>query len=313
MTDLAVQLGALRLKNPVMPASGTFSAELGQVFDLERLGAIVLKTIRRESCDGNPLPRVAETRGGMLNSIGIPSKGLDDFLAHTLPAYASVSTPLVVSLSASTPQAFATLARDLSRPGVAALEINLSCPNIEQDGRSFAMSAKATYEAVRQIRAATRLPLWVKLTPNTGEIATVAMAAEDAGANALVVANTLLAMAIDVCTFRFRLGNITGGLSGPAVKPIVLRQVYQATRAVRIPVIGCGGISSAADVIEYMLAGAAAVQVGTATFLHPAAMPAIVDGIEAFCRQRGIARLSSIVGQARPADAPAAVFQEVKQ
>ena len=298
MIDLSVDLGGIRLENPVMPASGTFSDGLANVFDLSLLGAIVLKTVTRELRQGNPLPRVAETPHGLLNSIGIPSKGVPELLEKTLPFYRQFAPPLIVSISAPTPQEFASLAQQVACKGVAGLEINLSCPNLEADGRSFAMDPSTTFTAVRQIRDATDLPLWIKLSPNAGDIAGVAKAAESAGADAVVVANTILAMAIDVSTFGFRLGNIMGGLSGPAVKPIILRQVYQCAKAVKIPVIGCGGISNTDDALEYLLAGARAVQVGTATFIHPTTMPRIIEGLRGFCEQRGISSLASIIGQA---------------
>lgn len=296
MTDLSVRIGALTLANPVMPASGTFAEGLDKVMDFNRLGAFVTKTITRELRAGNPLPRVVERAGGLINSIGIPSKGVPYFLDHTLPYYAGYKPPLVVSISAPTAEEFAHLAAELTRPGIAAIEANISCPNIEEDGKAFAMRAASTEAVVRQLRAATSLPLWVKLTPNTGDLPEVARAAELAGADALVVANTILAMAIDLETFKPCLGNIMGGLSGPAVKPIVLRQVYQCSRAVKIPVIGCGGISTTEDAIEYLLAGAAAVQVGTATFVQPAAMISIIDGLRRFCERRDIPRVSELIG-----------------
>ncbi len=296
MTDLAVRIGDLTLANPVMPASGTFAEGLAQVMDLNRLGALVTKTITRELRAGNPLPRVAETRDGMLNAIGIPSKGVPYFLEHTLPEMARWTPPLVVSISAPTVEGFADLAAAVSVPGVAAIEANISCPNIEEDGRAFAMRAASTAAVMRRLRAATRLPLWAKLTPNTGDIAEIAQAAEAEGADALVVANTILAMAIDLTSFRPRLGNVMGGLSGPAIKPIVLRQVYQCARRVHVPVIGCGGIGTADDAAEYLLAGATAVQVGTATFLHPTAMLSIIDGLAAFCAARNIRRVAELTG-----------------
>ena len=301
--DLAVRIGALRLENPVMPASGTFAEGLAQALDINRLGALVTKTITRELRLGNPLPRVAETPQGLLNAIGIPSQGVPHFLAHTLPFYAGFRPPLVVSISAPTVEGFADLARAVAVPGVAAIEANISCPNLEEDGRAFALSTASTAAATRALRAATALPLWVKLSPNASDIAAVARAAEAAGADALVVANTILGMAIDVTTFRPRLGNITGGLSGPAIRPIVLRQVWQCARAVRIPVIGCGGIARAEDAVEYLLAGARAVQVGTATFLRPTAMTDIIDGLAAFCAGRGIARLADLTGALRHEEA----------
>ncbi len=296
MTDMAVAIGGLLLANPVMPASGTFAEGLGDVMDMNRVGALVTKTITRELRAGNPLPRVAEVASGMLNAIGIPSKGVPYLLEHTLPLYRQWTSPLVVSISAPTAEGFASLAAEVSVPGVAAIEANISCPNIEEDGKAFAMRAASTEAVVRQMRAATDLPLWVKLTPNTGEIAEVAQAAEAAGADALVVANTILAMAIDLQTFKPRLGNVMGGLSGPAVKPIVLRQVFQCARATRIPIIGCGGISTAADAAEYMLAGASAVQVGTATFVNAAAMIDVIEGLDRFCEARGLHRVAELTG-----------------
>jgi dihydroorotate dehydrogenase (NAD+) catalytic subunit len=294
-----VVVGGLALTNPVMPASGTFAEGLARVFDLNRLGALVSKTITREPRSGNPLPRVAEVAGGMLNAIGIPSLGVAHFLAETLPFYRRFTPPLVVSISAPTAEGFAVLAAEVSVPGVAAIEANISCPNIAEDGRAFAMRARATGVVVRQMRAATRLPLWVKLTPNSGEIAEVARAAAGEGADALVVANTILAMAIDVDTFRPRLGNLLGGMSGPAIKPIVLRQVYQCARAVPVPIIGCGGIATARDAVEYMLAGASAVQVGTATFRNAKAMLEVIEELDRFCHARGIGHVRELTGALR--------------
>jgi dihydroorotate dehydrogenase (NAD+) catalytic subunit len=294
--DLTVQIGTLRLRNPVMPASGTFAEGLDRVMDFTRLGALVTKTITRELRTGNPLPRVVERPGSLINAIGIPSRGIPYFIDEMLPYYAAYDAPLVVSISAPTAEGFASLAAELSLPGVSAIEANISCPNIEEDGKAFAMRPEPTEKVTRELRAATSLPLWVKLTPNTGEMPEVARAAEAAGADAITVANTILSMAIDLKTFKPSLGNIMGGLSGPAIKPIVLRQVFQCAKAVRIPIIACGGISNADDAVEYMLAGASAVQVGTATFLQPAAMITIIEGIEAFCVHREIARVAELTG-----------------
>jgi dihydroorotate dehydrogenase (NAD+) catalytic subunit len=296
MTDMSVRIGSLTLANPVMPASGTFAEGLAASLDLNRLGALVTKTITRELRTGNPLPRVAEVQGGMLNAIGIPSKGVPYLLEHTLPDLRQWTPPIVVSISAPTAEGFASLAADVSVPGVAAIEANISCPNIEEDGKAFAMRAASTEAVMRALRSATTLPLWAKLTPNTGDVAEVARAAQDAGADALVVANTILGMAIDLQTFKPRLGNVMGGLSGPAVKPIVLRMVYQCARAVRIPVIGSGGIATWGDGAEYMLAGATAIQVGTATFVNSHAMTDVIDGLDRFCETRGIARVSDLTG-----------------
>src|SRR6516164_6659366 len=294
--DLSVRVGGLSLRNPVMPASGTFAEGLDRVMDFNRLGAFVTKTITRELRTGNPLPRVVERPGSLINAIGIPSKGVAHFVKETLPYYARYDTPLVVSISAPTADGFASLAAELSLPGVAAIEANISCPNIEEDGKAFAIHADATEKVTGHLREATKLPLWVKLTPNTGDMPEVARAAEAAGADALVVANTILSMAIDLKTFKPCLGNIMGGLSGPAIKPIILRQVLQCAKAIKIPIIGCGGISTAEDAIEYLLAGATAVQVGTATFVQPTAMTTIIDGLEAFCVHREIARVADLTG-----------------
>lgn len=311
MADLTTKLGALSLRNPIMPASGTFTDELAQVFDLGLLGAHVTKTITAETRGGNPTPRVCEVAGGMLNSIGIPSKGVDYFVDHVIPAYRRWDVPLVVSISAGTADDFARLCARVSQPGVTAIEVNISCPNIEEDGKAFAMRPETTTRAMEALRAASDLPLWAKLSPNTGQTVEVAQAAEAAGADALVVANTLLAMAIDVDSRKPRLGNLMGGLSGPSLKPITLRMAYQAARSVSIPVIGCGGISTLHDVLEYLIAGASAVQVGTATFLEPAVMPRLVAELGAWMDRQGLASLDQIIGSVRDDEAPdAMIFAE---
>jgi len=279
-----------------MPASGCFSHEFGQVFDLGRLGAVVAKSVTPKLRKGNPLPRVAEVSRGMLNSIGIPSKGLAHFVADVVPLYRDCGAPLVASVSADTVAEFADAVEVLSVPGIAAIEANISCPNLEADGRAFAMLPDTAHAAIAAMRRRTSLPIWAKLTPNTGDIKSVALAAEAAGADALVVANTILGMSIDVRSFRPSLGNVMGGLSGPAIKPIAVRLVYQCATAVKIPVIGSGGIATAEDAVEFMLAGASAVQVGTASFLHADAMIRIIEGIEAFCLARGIGLVSELVG-----------------
>ena len=297
--DLSVRIGSLQLRNPVMPASGCFSHEFGQVFDLGRLGALVTKSVTPGLRKGNALPRVAEVSAGMLNSIGIPSKGLSHFISEVVPLYRDCAAPLVASVSADTVSAFADAVERLSVPGIAAIEANISCPNLEADGRAFAMLPDSTHAAVSAMRGRTHLPIWAKLTPNTGDIKPVAQAAQDAGADALVVANTILGMSIDVRSFRPSLGNVMGGLSGPAIRPIALRLAYQCARAVTIPVIGSGGIASAEDAVEFLLAGASAVQVGTASFLQADAMIRIIDGLESFCRERGIGRVAELVGAVR--------------
>jgi dihydroorotate dehydrogenase (NAD+) catalytic subunit len=302
MVDLGVRVGALALSNPVMPASGTFGPELAQVFDLDRLGALVTKSVTPEFRSGNPLPRLCETEAGVLNSIGIPGKGLDHFIDHAMAEWRRFRAPLVVSFSAPTVAAFgAGAARLAATAGVAAIEANISCPNLEEDGRAFAMhpaTAAAATAAMR--RAAPGFPLWVKLSPNTADIAAVARAVEAEGADALVVANTILGLAIDIETARPKLGSGMGGFSGPAFKPIALRLVWQAAQAVRIPVIGVGGIATAEDAVEFMMAGATAVQVGTASFVSPTAMVQVIEGLAAWCARKGIPRVAALTGAALP-------------
>lgn len=299
MADLRVAIGSLVLKNPVMPASGCFAHEYADAMDLSRLGAVVTKSVTPKRRIGNPVPRVAETDAGMLNSIGIPSGGLLYYVDNIVPHYRQVAAPLVASVSADTADEFAAACEALSIPGVAAIEANISCPNLEADGRAFAMSAADTHRAIAEIKRHARVPIWAKLTPNVTDIAEIARAAEAAGADALVVANTLLGMAIDPESRRPKLGNVMGGLSGPAIRPVIVRMVFQCARAVKIPVIGCGGIMNAADAVEYLLAGAAAVQVGTASFLDPAAMVAVIDGLDAYCERHGVARVAELTGAVR--------------
>ncbi len=299
MADLNIRIGELELRNPVMPASGCFAIEYSEALDLNRLGALVVKSVSPVSRAGNPTPRVAEAHAGMLNSIGIPSKGLDYYRREVLPAYTGFDTPVVVSISADTVDEFAEAVAEMSLPEVAVIEANISCPNLEADGMAFAMTPETTYKVVSAIRRKTRHPFWAKLTPNASHIAAVAKAAEEAGADALVMGNTVLGMVIDVRTRKPRLGNVMGGLSGPAIKPIALRMVHQCYRSVRIPVIGCGGICSADDAVEFMLAGASAVQVGTASFIDPGVMQKIIDGLEAYCREMGVAHVRDLTGQVK--------------
>lgn len=311
MVKLTTKLGALTLSNPIMPASGTFSEDMADVLDLGRLGAHVTKTITEEIRGGNPTPRVCEVQGAMLNSIGIPSKGVTHFLEHVLPLYQGYNVPLVVSISAPSADDFARICERVSVPGVAAIEVNISCPNIEEDGKAFAMRPSTTAHVMGKLRSASDLPLWAKLSPNTGETIEVAQAAEAAGADALVVSNTLLAMAIDIHSRKPKLGNLMGGLSGPSLKPISLRMTYQCAKAVSIPVIGCGGISTVEDILEYLIAGATAVQIGTASFISPTAMTDLLDGLERFLTAEGIADIAQLVGSVRDEDAAdAVVFME---
>ncbi|TQS70031.1 dihydroorotate dehydrogenase [Rhodobacteraceae bacterium] len=294
--DTGTQIGTLALQNPIMPASGTFSEDLADVFDLDVLGAHVLKTIMHGMRAGNPTPRVCDMPSGMMNAIGIPSKGIDDFRDRMLPYWAGYGAPLVVSISAHSMDEFVRLCEAVSLPGVAAIEANISCPNIEADGRAFAMRPDTTHTVIERLRGCTDLPLWAKLSPNTGEPAEVGRAAQDAGADALVVANTMLGMSIDVASRTPRLGNVMGGMSGPAIKPVALRMTYQCARACHIPVIGCGGISTLEDVLEFLIAGARAVQIGTATFQSPTIMARLVTQLRDWMAAQGVSSLGEIIG-----------------
>jgi dihydroorotate dehydrogenase (NAD+) catalytic subunit len=296
MVDLSVQIGSVSLANPVMPGSGTFSEGLAQVFDLNRLGAIVTKTITEDVREGNPPPRVAEFRDATLFSIGIPSKGSDYFLQETVPFYRKYAPPLIASISANSVEEFGMLAEKIAVAGISAIEANVSCPNLKKDGQAFGMDAQATYQVVRAMIERSGLPVWAKMTPNAGNVVQIAQAAEAAGAEAIVMGNAMLAMAIDTETFKPRVANLMGGLTGRATKPILIRMAYQCAQGVSIPVIGCGGIATASDAIEYLLAGCTAVQVGTENFLHPGVMPRMIDEINGFCVRRGISRVHDLVG-----------------
>ena len=296
MVDLSVSVGAVSLPNPIMPASGTFSYEFGQVIDLDRLGALVTKTVSRPYRAGNPPPRVHETEAGMINSIGLPTKGLEYFLQVQLPEYRRYKPPVVCSITAEGIEDFAAMARDVSVPSVDAIELNISCPTRQPGGGNFALNEDKTYQVVKACRSMTTKPLWAKLSPNAGEITAVAEAAEKAGANAITVSNTILGLKIDVDTRRSCIGNGYGGISGPGVKPIVLRMVHQCSKSVRIPIIGCGGIMSVEDVVEYLLAGATAVEVGFANFRNPTAMIGLIEGLEKWCAKKGVTRVAELTG-----------------
>lgn len=299
MVNLAVKVGSLTLKNPVMPGSGTFSAEFARIIDLNRLGAMVAKTVSRNFRAGNPPPRVSEVEAGMINSIGLPTKGLKYFLEHQIPEYKQFTPPLVASISSETIDDFAAMARDVSVAGVDAIEINISCPTRAPGGGNFALNEEHTYKVVTRCREATRKPLWAKLSPNAGDISAVAEAAEKAGADALTVSNTILGLKINIETRLSCIGNGYGGISGPAVKPIILRMVHQCSKCVKIPIIGCGGISRVEDVVEYLMAGATAVQVGYLNFRHPTAMIALIEGLEQWCAAHGVERVAELTGAMR--------------
>lgn len=296
--DLTVELLGLRLKNPILAASGTFAygVEFADLVDLNQLGGIVVKSLSLAPTEGAPPPRLVETRAGMLNAIGLQNIGVRRFVTEKLPLLRNYSTVVIASVFGSTVEEYAEVVRVLEdAPGVAAYELNVSSPNAKRGGMHFGRDAGLTAEVTGTVKQASRRPVIVKLSPNVTDITEIARAAVDAGADALTIANTFLAMAIDLGTRRPRLGNLTGGLSGPAIKPIVMRMVYETQRAVRVPIIASGGVADAADVVEYLIAGATAVQVGTATFADPRAPQRIVRELETFCRERRIAQLRSLI------------------
>lgn len=302
MVDLSVKIGDITLQNPIMPASGAFSWDYGDVIDLNRLGGLVAKTICREPRLGNPTPRMAETEAGIIQSIGLPGKGIDYFLENIVPEYNKWEPPLIVSVSADTAEDFAAMTRDLTVDGVDVIEVNISCPTKSPSGGNFAMHSEHTKMVMDGIRAATDKPVWAKLSPNAGDIVSIAVAAEEAGADALVLCNTFLSLKIRTDNFRPALGNKFGGLVSPALKPIVMRMVYQVAQECTVPVIGIGGVTKAEDVVEYMLAGASGVGIGYAGFRNPTALTTIIDDLEEWCDERGIKEISELIGAVRDDD-----------
>lgn len=291
----------LRLKNPVIAASGTFGygTEYADLVPINRLGAVVCKGTTLRPRPGNPTPRIAETPAGMLNSIGLQNIGVEAVIREKAPVWATWDIPVIVNIAGETVAEFAELAARLDGvPGVAGLEVNISCPNVET-GLEFGTDPAAAAAVTAAVRRATSLPIIVKLTPNVGDIVAVARAVEAAGADAVSLINTILGMAIDIRTRRPVLGMVTGGLSGPAIKPVALRMVYEVAGVVGIPVIGIGGIMTAADALEFLLAGAAAVQVGTACFANPRAPVEVLEGIQAYMEANGITDVRELVGAAR--------------
>jgi dihydroorotate dehydrogenase (NAD+) catalytic subunit len=293
--DLRVRIGSLELPTPIMPASGCFGPELGRLVDLDRLGALVTKTIFHEPRAGNPAHRLGETAAGMLNSVGIPSIGVERFLVETLPRFTRWSPPTIVSIGGLSVEDYWRLTERLvGVPDIDALELNISCPNLEAGGHEIGADPRAVEAVVAGVRSRSSLPLIVKLTPNVTSIVETAKAAERAGADALSAVNALLGMSADARHRIAPLGTVTGGLTGPAIKPVAQRAVFQVVRVVGIPVIGVGGIATIADLIEYLLIGATAVQVGSATFTHPDTMLRLTDELEAWLRDRGYATLDEV-------------------
>ncbi|MBM4445394.1 MAG: dihydroorotate dehydrogenase [Chloroflexi bacterium] len=305
--NLAVQLApnhprGLLLKNPVMTASGTFGygTEYGELVDIQRLGAIVCKGTTLAPREGNPQPRLVETPSGLLNSIGLQNIGVEALVRERAALWASWQVPVIVNIAGEAVEEYSAVAARLDGvAGVSAVEVNVGCPNVKSGGMEFGRDPKGAAAVTEAVRAATSLPVIVKLTPNVTDIVEIALAVSQAGADALCLINTLKGMAIDTAARRPALGNIHGGLSGPAIKPVALSMVYQVAGRVSIPIIGCGGISAAEDALEFLMAGASAVEVGTFQFVNPRALLDVLEGIEAFLEREGLSDLSGIIGAAR--------------
>ena len=297
--DLSIEIAGMALRNPVLLASGTcnYGQELQEITDLSQLGGIVTKTITPQPRAGNRPQRIVETPAGMLNSIGLQNPGLEDFVENKWPFLESLDTQIVVNIAGHTIEEFADMAARLDDiQGIAALEVNISCPNVKAGGANFANSPSASAEVIGAVRRVTQHSVIAKLSPNVTDIAEIARAAEEAGADALSLINTLVGMAIDAKNRRPLLGNITGGLSGPAIKPVALAMIWKVAQAVRIPLIGLGGICTAQDAVEFLVAGASAVQVGTASFVNPNAGVEIVEGIRRYGDECGIQHIGQLIG-----------------
>jgi len=298
MAVLGINIGKIKLNNPVMAASGTFgyAQEFEKLVNLKNIGAIITKTITLNPKAGNPMPRICETAGGMLNAIGLQNEGVDNFIKEKMPYLSKIGSPIIVSISGNNIDEFFILARRLDKiKGISGLELNISCPNIKSRGL-VAQDNKATYEVVKAVKKITAKTVITKLSPNVTNIVEIAKAAQDAGSDAVSLVNTFLGMAIDIDTKRPKLGNITGGLSGPCIKPIALRMTYEVSRNINIPVIGIGGIMNSNDAIEFILAGATAIQVGTANFIEPGVCGKIVKGIEDYLRKHKVEKVEDIIG-----------------
>lgn len=299
MLNMSVDLASIKLKNPVMVASGTFGSgkEFSNFFDISKLGALVSKAVTLEPREGNPLPRIAETPAGMLNAVGLQNKGVDRFISEDLSWLKEVDLPVFVNIAGSSAVDYIKVAERLSAaPVVKGLEVNISCPNVKRGGILFGQEPNEAARLISQIRNVTRLPLIVKLTPNTAQIEEIARAVEASGADCISLINTLVGMAIDVSSFRPKLANVTGGLSGPAVRPVAVAMVYRVAKSVKLPIIGMGGIENAFDALEFILAGATAIAVGTANFINPRAPLDILSGIEEFMIKRGVFDIAELIG-----------------
>ena len=300
MADLSVRIGSMRLRNPLIAASGCFGygVEYAGAVDLASLGGVAVKGLFLEEREGHPPPRIVETPAGMLNAIGLQGIGVRRFVAEKLPELRRLNATVIVNLCGSTLDEYVEVARILSdADGVNALELNISCPNIKEGGIQFGCSLTGTYDVVSAIRKVTKLPVIPKLTPNVTDVASFARAAEEAGADAISLVNTFLAMAIDVETRRPKLSNVMGGLSGPAIRPIAVRMVWECYQAVKLPILGMGGIATVEDALEFIIAGSTAVQIGTMNFVDPFIWTKLLSGIESYLERHKIARLQDLIGR----------------
>ncbi len=300
MADLSTSIGSLKLKNPVLTASGTFGygEEFADFIDLNRLGGFIVKGTTLEPRQGNPYPRMAETPSGMLNAVGLQNKGVDYFIEHIYPRLEGLDTQVMVNVSGSSPEDYAEVCRRLAVrcPAIKGVEVNISCPNVKQGGMAFGTTCEGAAQVARAVRRAWPGTLIMKLSPNVTSIADIAKAVEAEGADSVSLINTLLGMAVDVERRRPMLSTVTGGLSGPAVRPVAVRMVWQVAKAVKIPVVGLGGILTARDALEFIMAGATAVEIGTANFVDPSVTVKIIDGIDEYLDRHGLRDLASIRG-----------------
>ena len=299
MVDLKVNIGNLELKNPVMSASGTFGygSEFTDFIDISRLGGIIVKGTTIHAREGNPYPRMAETPSGMLNAVGLQNRGVDYFINKIYPSIADINTNIIINVSGSSIEEYIAAAEKINElDKIPAIELNISCPNVKQGGMGFGTSCVSAAEVVKEVRKAYKKTLIVKLTPNVTNISEIALAVESEGADSVSLINTLLGMAIDAETQKPVLSTVTGGLSGPCVKPVALRMVWQVSKAVKIPVVGLGGIMNATDAIEFFLAGATAIQIGTANFIDPTVTIKVIEGIQVYLERHQCSSVRDIIG-----------------
>ncbi len=300
LTDLSVKIGKVKFQNPVLVASGTFgyAEEYAQLIDLDRLGGVITKTITLNPREGNPPPRTCETPSGMLNAIGLANVGVSRFVKEKLPFLKKLETKIIVNVAGSTPEEYVKVIKRLNRvKGIHMLEINISCPNVKEGGMHFGATEESAYNITKLIRENTSYPLMVKLSPNVTDITKIALAVQEAGCDAISLINTLVGMAIDSETKEPLLANVTGGLSGPAVKPVALAMVWNVAQVVKVPIVGIGGIMDTKDALEFLLAGASMIQVGTANFVEPRTSIKIIDGLKEYCEEHKIKKLKELVGQ----------------